>query len=266
MVDAQAAQWLPESAGGRLAETAAGKCFTSDLSVDEFVLVRESGFVPLGLVMGSSMYHVGLQMARWSQSVELQNLSQAMYSGRELAIERMVAEATQLGADGIAGVDLRMVAYVGGEDVMEFLAVGTAVRSEKAPGSFREASGRPFSSALSGRDFFKLMRYGWVPTGLVLGSCVYHVAHQSIRQAMQQMGKNVEMPLYTQAIYTARELAMSRMQSDAERSGAAGIVGVAVTEHPHAWGEHAVEFLAVGTGVRPVTAPPASTLPFVVPV
>ena len=266
MIDPQAAQWVPQSGTERLAETAQGKCFTSDLSVDEFVLVRETKFVPLGMVMGSSMYHVGLQLGRWNQSVELQNLSQAMYAGRELAIERMVTEAAQVGADGIVGVDLRMVAYVGGQDVMEFLAVGTAVRSERAPGSFRTPSGKPFSSALSGRDFFKLLRYGWAPTAMVLGSCVYHVAHQSIMQSMRQVGQNIEMPLYTQAIYTARELAMSRMQADGERSGAAGIVGVAVTEHTHAWGEHAVEFLAIGTGVRQVAAETGSALPFTVPV
>ena len=266
MIDPQAAQWIPEGGTGRLAETAQGKCFTSDLSVDEFVLVRESGFVPLGLVMGSSMYHVGLQYAGWKQSMELTVLSQAMYAARELAIERMVAEAVQLDADGIVGVDLTILPYEGGEDVLEFLAVGTAVRSEKAPGSFKAPGGKPFSSGLSGRDFFKLLRYGWSPTALVLGSCVYHVAHQSIRQAMKQFGQNVEIPLYTQAVYTARELAMSRLQAEGERSGAAGVVGVTVNQYTHVWGEHGVEFLALGTGVRKVTAETASTLPFMVPV
>ncbi len=185
MTDAPAAQWVPEGGTSRLAETAQGRCFTSDLSVDEFVLVRESGLVPLGLVMGTSMYHMGLQFAGWKQSVELTVLSQAMYAARELAISRMQAEATQLNADGIVGVDLRRVGYVGAGDVLEFLAVGTAVRFEKAPGSLRAPSGKPFSSDLSGRDFFKLLRYGWAPTGLVMGCCVYHIAHQSIRQAFR---------------------------------------------------------------------------------
>jgi uncharacterized protein YbjQ (UPF0145 family) len=266
VTDTPAAQWVPEGGTGRLTETAQGKCFTSDLSVDEFVLVRESGFVPLGLVMGSSMYHVGLQYAGWKQSVELTVLSQAMYNARELAIERMVAEAVQLNADGIVGVDLRLVPYEGGGDVMEFLAVGTAVRSEKAPGSFKAPGGKPFTSDLSGRDFFKLLRYGWAPTALVVGCCVYHVAHQSIRQAMKQLGQNVEIPLYTQAIYTARELAMKRMQDEGERAGSAGIVGVTVSQNNSVWGEYGVEFLAVGTAVRPVAAATASTLPFMVPV
>ena len=34
--------------------------FTSDLSVNEFLLVREAGFDPVGLVVGSSIYHIGL--------------------------------------------------------------------------------------------------------------------------------------------------------------------------------------------------------------
>ncbi len=37
--------------------------FTSDLSINEFLLVKEAGFEPLGLVLGSSIYHIGIQMA-----------------------------------------------------------------------------------------------------------------------------------------------------------------------------------------------------------
>ncbi len=43
----------------------AGPAFTSDLSVDEFLLVTEAGFQPLGLVVGSSIYHVGAQFKSW---------------------------------------------------------------------------------------------------------------------------------------------------------------------------------------------------------
>src|SRR3954452_17663385 len=94
------------SAQGRLADVVAGKCFTSDLSINEFLLVGEAGFEPLSMVVGSSMYHDGIQVARWGQSQELAVLSQAMYSGRQAAMQRMVAEATAVGADGIVGVRL----------------------------------------------------------------------------------------------------------------------------------------------------------------
>jgi hypothetical protein len=52
-----------------------------------------------------------------------------------------------------------------------------------------------------------------------MGTCVYHVAHQGMRQAFAQIGRNVEMPNFTQALYDARELAMERMQA---RRGAPG--------------------------------------------
>src|SRR5258708_5834296 len=58
--------------------------FTSDLSVNEFLLVREAGFDPVGLVVGSSIYHIGYQRANWTQNQEMVVLTQAMYHAREL--------------------------------------------------------------------------------------------------------------------------------------------------------------------------------------
>ena len=132
MTDAPSAQWVPQDGAGRLAETAQGKCFTSDLSVDEFILVRESGFVPLGLVMGTSMYHMGLQYAGWKQSVELTTLSQAMYAARELAMKRMQDEGERDGAAGIVRVRVEENNQVWGEHGVEFFAMGTGVRSVAA--------------------------------------------------------------------------------------------------------------------------------------
>src|SRR6201986_4010331 len=128
--DQTGATWEPEAADTRLAQTAGANpsgVFTSDLSVSEYVLLGEAGFEPLGFVVGSSIYHVGLQVGRWSQNQELQVLSQAMYNARELAMSRMQSEAEHLGADGIVGVQLRLQSYVWGQDVLEFIATGTAV-------------------------------------------------------------------------------------------------------------------------------------------
>ena len=72
--------------------------FTSDLSVSEFVLLEQMGWRPLGLVLGSSIYHVGIQYGNFYQNQELQYLSAAMYEARELAMSRMEEEADVLGA------------------------------------------------------------------------------------------------------------------------------------------------------------------------
>ena len=39
--------------------------FTSDLSVNEYLCVEKAGFEPVGLVVGSSIYHIGFQQSNW---------------------------------------------------------------------------------------------------------------------------------------------------------------------------------------------------------
>jgi uncharacterized protein YbjQ (UPF0145 family) len=227
--------------------------FSSDLSVNEFLLVSEAGFDPVGLVVGSSIYHIGLQVANWNQNQELTVLSQAMYHARDLAMTRMEEEAGALGADGIVGVRLVITRYEWGEHIAEFMVIGTAIRSRSGQ-SFRNARGLPFTSDLSGQDFWTLLRAGYRPVGLVMGSCVYHVAHQGLGQSLRQFGRNSEMPNYTQATYDARELAMERMQVEAMNLGAHGIIGARIIEGTHGWGSHIIEFFAVGTAVVAISA------------
>src|ERR1700723_2607703 len=199
---------VPQDAMRRLAELQPGRpgsIFTSDLSVNEFLLVREAGFRPLGLVLGSSIYHVGLQVGRWGSNQELDVLSQAMYHARELAMSRMEAEADALRADGIVGVRLDVEMKEFGADIAEFIAVGTAVKAEEGAGG-------------GGGDHWR----------------------------------NNKKQQFTQALYDARELAMSRMQAEAEELHAEGIVGVQLRQHSHTWGSHTTEFFAIGTAVRPL--------------
>src|ERR1700729_1245822 len=234
----------------RMKKDASRGFFTSDLSVNEFLLVKESGFEPVGLVLGSSIYHIGFQQAGWNQNQEMGVLTQAMYHARELAMTRMEEEADQLGADGIVGVRLDIGRYEWGADLAEFIAVGTAVKHREGV-LHRAPNGRPFTSDMSGQDFATLLRTGHRPVGMVMGSCVYHVAHRGMLKSMAQTGRNVELANFTQALYDARELAMERMQSEAQTLSAEGIVGVDLQEKSHGWGSHTIEFFAVGTAIVP---------------
>src|ERR1700749_1025921 len=235
----------------RMKQDVARGFFTSDLSVNEFLLVKESGFEPVGLVLGSSIYHIGFQQASWSKNQEMGVLTQAMYHARELAMTRMEEEADQLGADGVGGVRLDIGRYEWGADLAEFIAVGTAVK-HRGGELHRAPNGRPLPSDLSGQDFSKLLRAGYRPVGLVMGNCVYHVAHQGLRASFKQIGRNQEMPTYTQALYETRELAMERMQSEATEVQDHRFVGARIIERSHGWGSHVIEFFAIGTAVIPV--------------
>jgi len=99
-----------------------------------------------------------------------------------------------------------------------------------------------------------------------MGTCVYHVAHQGVGGWLKRVGRNAEMPNYTQALYDARELAMERMQAEAEGLEAEGIVGVQLHEGNHGWNTHVIEYFAIGTAVTPISdehkiPPPSFVLP-----
>jgi uncharacterized protein YbjQ (UPF0145 family) len=245
--DPKSLEGIPDSGVERLAQNRQG-LYTSDLSVNEFLLVTEAGFDPVGLVVGSSIFHIGIQVAGPTTSRELDTLSQAMYSARHLAMTRMEEEADQLGADGIVGVRLDIGRYEWGPSMAEFIAIGTAVK-HRGGELHRAPNGRPFQSDLSGQEFWTLLRTGHRPVGMVMGSCVFHVGRRGPLRTISQTGRNVELPNYTQALYEARELAMQRMQTEAQELGAEGIVGVSLSERSHGWGSHVIEFFALGTAI-----------------
>jgi len=300
---------LPVHARERLADMRQHHFFTSDLTVNEFVLVREAGFEPVGMVMGTSIYQVNTQLPslpRGQPGCELEDTTRALYHARELAMTRMEEEADELDADGIIGVRLTInlaldprrqeyeqyrawskwakrlgfrrpfdpqiptsgyftqwqkladyqykqyaarmgwqqapfapwsrpqsrASYSFGANTAEFIAIGTAVKHREKPGSFKNRAGMPFQSDLTGQDFWMLIRCGYRPVGFVMGNCVYYVPPHLLQV---NANSSTELPEYTHALYDARELAIERLQDEAEDLGATGIVGVTVAEREHAW-------------------------------
>ncbi|HEY1955070.1 MAG TPA: heavy metal-binding domain-containing protein [Polyangiaceae bacterium] len=224
--------------------------FTSDLTIDEVLLIEEVGFEPVELVMGSSYFHIGWQPTLWNTNMELGDVTAMMTNARYLALERMVQHAVGASADGVVGVRLEVERE--GHNA-EFTVIGTAVRRRGDDRArWRQNGDRPFTCDLSGGDFWALVRAGFRPVAFAFGVCVYHVAHQSLGQWFSSVGQNCEMPQFTQGLYDARELAMGRMQASALAAGAsAGLVGVSVDEGSHGWG-HVIEMIAIGTGVAPI--------------
>ena len=241
---------LDQTAQNRLAES--GKLFTSDLSVAEFTLLEHTGFEPVELVMGVSVFHIGFQPGRGMQAGEYQVLSQAMYTARMNAINRLIAETVKVNADGVVGVKLGYRPH--SQDSIEFTAIGTAVRRADGNGAgYRQPGGHPFTSHLDVKELYQLLNVGWCPVSFVLGTCVYHIAVQGMMQTMRQIGQNVELTQWTQGFYDAREIAMARLQAEAERDGGQGVVGVTVSTSEWVWGGHTLEFYVAGTSVRRIS-------------
>ncbi len=225
--------------------------YVCDLSVGELLLARDVGFGPVGLVYGCSIFHAGIRPRRPTSSAEVTQLSEGLYRAREDAISRMVDEAAQLGADGVIGMRLTLSTGDWSHKSVEFNAVGTAVVADDGA-DWSAGGGAPFTSDLSGREFWTLLSSGYRPLGFVMGTCVYHVGRRRVFTVTRQLGRNTEQATQTQALYSARELAMARMQEEAAVLGAQGVVGSRITESTHVWRHRFIEFLAFGTAIAPL--------------
>jgi uncharacterized protein YbjQ (UPF0145 family) len=244
---ALAAGGIPLAASERLEEfrRSGERFFTSDLSVNELVVTRDLGFRPLTQVMGSCFYRTGWQSYPWArgggglggmgwgvsgagETVELEQQTDAWNEARRLAVGRLAEETRLAGGDAVVGVHLQRRHHDWAAGLIEFVVIGTAVRSER----FRLDTDGPALSNLSGQDLSKLVRHGYWPVGLVAGTTVAYVATGSAQQfrstGLFSSWQNQEMPDFTRGIYDARALAMTRLTQQARALDAHGVVGVTI--------------------------------------
>ena len=112
-----------------------------------------------------------------------------------------------------------------------------------------------------------LLRSGYRPVGMVMGNCVYHVAHRGIRQSMRNSGRMWSSCNTPRRSMTLANWPWSGCRRRRRATGRQGIVGVNLHESSHAWGSHVIEFFAVGTAVVPNEhAEPGQNLPDITPV
>jgi uncharacterized protein YbjQ (UPF0145 family) len=223
---------------------------TSDLSVDEALLLHAAGWEPLDLVCGVAVVSVPFGVWNWGTgSIDL--ASDAHNAAVAQAGDQLRSECSKAQGHGVVGVRVEVDVRPHHIDVE---LVGTAVRpiADRSgdPRGADAARAMPFISDLSARDFTLLQRAGWIPVGLAFGASFVYAPRRSAGVAMRQSTQNVELTNYTEAMYSAREAAMEMMQSSALRSGGQGVVEVKVTEGPMGFARHAVGFTAWGTAVR----------------
>jgi uncharacterized protein YbjQ (UPF0145 family) len=238
------------------ARSAENALFTSALTAGEQVLLEGAGLETLGWVSGISIYHLGGLPGPMQPGGEIRSLSSALYEARHLAMGRVKAQAARLGADGVIGIRLDLWT---GRMSVEITATGTAVRRRR--GARAQAGPEPYTAVMSGGDLVQLLRGGHRPLGIVFGGCVYAVPYRSPRAWLGQRARNQELVPVTEALYTARELAMGRLQGEARSLGAHGVLGTSVERAPHSWGGHVIEFVAIGTAVAATGDTPAAVDP-----
>jgi len=225
--------------------TGTGRGATSDLSIDETLLLHAAGWEPVDLVCGVSVASVPYGVWNWGQG-EIVSASESHNLAVSAAATRLREECAHAGGRGVVGVRVEIEVDPHHVDVE---LTGTAIRPLRAsPGKGQAAD--PFVSDLSARDFTLLQSAGWAPVGLAFGAGFVYSPRRTAGTALRQSGQNVELTNFTEAMYSAREQAMERMQRSAIAMGGQGIVAVQVTEGPMGFARHAIRFAAWGTSVR----------------
>lgn len=255
-------------------QRASGGVWTSDLSVNEAAALRGTGYEPVALVMGSSLYRMSWINTGWNTAgrgmygystiptTENAGLTRSLFEARSRAIHRLLLEARGLGAEGVVGVRLTVRRWDWANGMAEFTVLGTAIRR---PGATPPSE--PFTSTLSGQDFAKLLSAGYFPLRLVMGA--------SAQQAVAFFGggfggvslwRNTEVTAFSQALFQAQHASRQRLAQEAAAAGGRGVVGVEIDSHvlEYPMGSESaqgriVQWVVLGTAVTPrsvSTAPP----------
>jgi uncharacterized protein YbjQ (UPF0145 family) len=104
---------------------------TSDLTCEETWNMVHLGYLPIRLVLGCSIYSVGFvggisAAFRSLARGEIDQMTKLVYQARENALQNIAEDAANCGADDVVGI--KTYVYSLGSGVIEFLAVGTAVK------------------------------------------------------------------------------------------------------------------------------------------
>ncbi len=104
---------------------------TSDLTAEETWSISKLGYMPLELVMGTSIYSLGVMGGVKAALEELvhgqvDSQTEMLYGARESSISKLRAQASVIQADDVFGI--KTYIYDLGSGLVEFLAIGTAVK------------------------------------------------------------------------------------------------------------------------------------------
>jgi len=220
---------------------AAGRGSTSDLSIDEVLLLHSAGWEPVDLVFGVSWWSIPWGTWQW-QTGEVREAAKAFDGAMREASGLLREECAHVGGSGVVGVEIE---FRVASHHIDLTLTGTAVRQIGRP-----AGGFDFISDLSARDFVLLTRAGWWPVGLAAGASFVIAPRRTAKEWAAQQGQNTELPNLTNALYLARENAMEDMQRSGLDMDAEGVVDVKLREGPLGHNARVIQFVAFGTGVR----------------
>ncbi len=104
---------------------------TSELTGEELWNLTQLGYAPLRLLLGTSVYALGLaggltSFFRSFARGEINEVTRLVYDARENCLDHIRLEAEELKADGVIGIKIFINEI--GSGLVEVMAIGTAIR------------------------------------------------------------------------------------------------------------------------------------------
>ncbi len=207
----------------------------------------DAGFEPKQFVFGNVAYSIGLGggligSLRSLARGEIKEFSQIFNETRHLALKRIKAEAREVGANAVIGIQTSILPFVG---IQEMVMIGTASEHPALPEGFRQS---PITSDLTNEEMWNLIHQGYMPLQLVLGVSVYSLGLVGGITSFLKSFVRGEISELTTLIYEARERALAHIAEDARRCNADQVVGIKT--YVYNLGGGIIEFLAIGTAVK----------------
>jgi uncharacterized protein YbjQ (UPF0145 family) len=223
--------------------------FSSAGGAQELYCHMDAGYAPLAHAFGNIAYSVGvagglLGNLKTLVRGEIREFSDVFNTTRHQALERLIGQAHDAGANAVVGIRTHVLRFAG---VHEMYMVGTASHHPSLP---QTTTAPIVTSDLTGEELWGLTRMGYAPLKLLISTSVYSLgAIGGFVAAMRGLSKG-EIPELTQLVYDAREEVFSRLNREAQSIGADSVVGIKT--YVVELGSGLIEIFAVGTAIRKV--------------
>lgn len=234
--------------------------FTSGILPREVAITEAAGLRPLGQVAGTCVYHsnhfrgMGPVAPYPGKIYRLREEIEAVLASRRKALRRLSDAAAALGADLVTGVRVTQEEQESGDlpqdrygGIVETTATGYAVAREQRP----RAKKRPVPVTISAGEYWKLLRGGYAPAGMVMTTVMTGCTASG-------GGTVGELPEAGDMVLAAWQLAGQDIRQQAHAAGAQGVVGVSFSSRK--WLADPVRFTfkmiltVTGTSIAPLAA------------
>jgi uncharacterized protein YbjQ (UPF0145 family) len=215
----------------------------SGLSGNEMYCAWLLGYLPGNLLVGNSVFSMGYigglsSNVRTFLGGEIKPFTDMVAEGRRLSLQRFEEELAQTGGSGASGVTSELIFHPGNA---EFLSVGSTLHQAQ-----QGEAGNPFTTSADAQELFCQWDAGYAPISFVFGNVAYSIGvGRGIMGEFRQLAKG-EVKQYSDIFNTTRNLALERIQQEAQSKGANSVIGIRTTILPFGTSE-VQEMVMIGT-------------------